>query len=456
MCFRIFVSLQPKHLHEHSTTVIHSWNVLPFPNGSIHKWGVHCLMLMLLSGSRDKNNTLPLLPSSMWNLIGGSHWRCWTRIFLPVLNTDYYFIFEKKIKKKSLGWFLSTFASKVQHYNNAESRKRIVGKARRLLAQVQTDQHAKERIWTKTNTKTKWTKSSSVQMNAVDITLKRLTGEVDNVHTSGYAGTSQGVRYNRQQVNSLESQRVGSNKTVSTNIEAILTRARLWWLDQRVSKTAGLQVCSRYAPWSTVAQTAEEPNAGYDRKVKPDQSICPCCLVLFWKHLQWECEHQNRTMLQWKEEARSNESHFLLSRSKLVEASGECSPGNLGSCNSLETYFDSLHLPKYCSRPSTPDSWPFYQQDNVPCNTGKNRSRVKGVDLATIHHSIWYGICGMCWTNKPGLTVLNGTANVLMPDTTSHLQKPCWITASTGQSRFAGTRLTYTVHIGIKSWLISV
>lgn len=64
MCFRIFVSLQPKHLHKHSTTVIHSWNVLPLPNGWMHKWGVHCLMLMLLSGSRDKNNTLPLLPSS--------------------------------------------------------------------------------------------------------------------------------------------------------------------------------------------------------------------------------------------------------------------------------------------------------------------------------------------------------------------------------------------------------
>ncbi|KAK3536143.1 hypothetical protein QTP70_031330 [Hemibagrus guttatus] len=130
-------------------------------------------------------------------------------------------------------------------------------------------------------------------------------------------------------------------------------------LDQNISKTAALVGCSRsavvsiYQKWSkegtvvnrrqghgrprqrwqrnrraTVAQTAEEVNAGSDRKVSEytmhhsllhmgPHSRRPVRVPVLTpvhhrKRQQWAREHQNWTTEQWKKVAWSDESRFLL------------------------------------------------------------------------------------------------------------------------------------------------
>ena len=150
-----------------------------------------------------------------------------------------------------------------------------------------------------------------------------------------------------------------------------LTRGKLWWLDNWVRASPKLQllwgvpglqwsvhvksgprmedrwmatrswaVKAHWCTWgekagphglirqATVAQIAEKVNAGSDRKVSEHtvhhnllhMGLCShkpvrvpmLTSVHCWKHLQWAREHQNWTTEQWKKEAWSDESHFLL------------------------------------------------------------------------------------------------------------------------------------------------
>lgn len=65
--------------------------------------------------------------------------------------------------------------------------------------------------------------------------------------------------------------------------------------------------------------------------------------------------------------------------------------------------------------------------------------------------SIWFSIYRKCWTNKsnpcprPVQDLKDLLPNVLVPETTGHVQSSCGVHASTYQSCFGSTKGTYTI-----------
>lgn len=201
-----------------------------------------------------------------------------------------------------------------------------------------------------------------------------------------------------------ESQKVSGRKLMS------LTRAKLWWLDDRIRAypkrvVLGLQLSvsintiyqysfqgrNRGDPatrlidagskgWPVWSNPAEKLlQLKLQRKLMlvliemcqntqgiavcciwgciADQSECPCWPVHCQKLQQWESEYQNWTREKWKEVARSDESRFLHVDGRVLMHSlpGEhmvsefttmFSMGNLGFCHLCGCYFDTYHLPK--------------------------------------------------------------------------------------------------------------
>ncbi|MCJ8733570.1 hypothetical protein PDJAM_G00225080 [Pangasius djambal] len=93
-------------------------------------------------------------------------------------------------------------------------------------------------------------------------------------------------------------------------------------------RSEGFPAWNRSHRRTTVAQIAENINAGYDRKVSENTVLCSLLRMELHnrrlvrvpmltpvhqrKRLQWACEHQNWTMKQWKKVAWSDEPRFPL------------------------------------------------------------------------------------------------------------------------------------------------
>lgn len=114
--------------------------------------------------------------------------------------------------------------------------------------------------------------------------------------------------------------------------------------------------------------------------------------------------------------------------------------GSLGSWHSCECY--TYHPPKHCSRSSTSfngNSIPYLQWPLCSGMIWGNQRHGLGLQIFWI--SVWSNICGMWWTTS---AIVWGTvsqlklsaANVLVPEKTPHLQRPCGVHSLTGHSCF--------------------
>lgn len=106
-----------------------------------------------------------------------------------------------------------------------------------------------------------------------------------------------------------------------------------------------------------------------------------------------------------------------------------------------------------------PNGSGLIQHDNVPCHTTtivqkwfeEHNSSMCWLGLQT-HISIQMSMCRMYWKQvwsmegpPRNLQDWGSAANILVPNTTAHIQTSCGVHASTGQSCFACERGTYII-----------
>ncbi|KAK3543232.1 hypothetical protein QTP70_014109 [Hemibagrus guttatus] len=169
-------------------------------------------------------------------------------------------------------------------------------------------------------------------------------------------------------------------------------------LDQNISKTAALVGCSRSAVVSIYQKWSKEGTV-MNRK---GRKVCIAYLGNTWQQ-----------DLLWEEGNACNYGHAC---------SGNVLLGNLGSCHPCGCYFDTYHLPKHCCRPIS--------------RSQSNRASVGCAGQTSLIHG----------GPTSQLTGLKGSAaNILVPDTTAHLQGSSGVHASMGQGCSGSKRRTNTI-----------